>query len=261
MLSMAAPALAGPYLAHNDGIAADDPRVGGWASSVVGFTRGPQDIISPGGDLATFGEAANALGAADALADFTKVVSLGDGGSITLGFDTPIANIEGPDFAVFENAFFSDGSFGPIGTYAELAHVEVSSNGSDFFRFPSVSLTQNTSQLGSFDVQDATDLNNLAGKHVTGIGTPFDVAELVGVSPLLDVNAITQVRLIDVIGSINPTFGSRDSLGNLINDPYPTASGGSGFDLDAVAVLRAVPEPTACLLLALAVAPLATRVR
>lgn len=253
--------LAGPYSDEFGGIAADDPRVAGWAASVVDFTRGPQDLAVPAGDLATFGVPANATGPSDSLADFTKVVSLGDGGSITLGFDQPIADLDGPDFAVFENGFPSDGSFGPVGIFGELAHVEVSSNGSDFFRFPSVSLTPVVAQTGSFGVLDATDLYNLAGKHAGGTGTPFDLAELAGVSPLLDIDAITQVRLVDVVGSISPALGTTDSLNNLINDPYPTASGGGGFDLDAVAVLRPVPEPTTICLAMFAIGVLAPRVR
>ncbi len=260
-LISATAALAGPYAGENDGVAPDDPRIVGWASEVVELVRGPQEIANPAGDLASFGEPANALGAADALADFTKVVSLGDGGSITVGFAQPIADGAGPDFAVFENSFFADGSFGTPGINAELAFVEVSSNGTDFFRFPSVSLNPSTTQVGAFDGQDATNLSNLAGKNSLDIGTPFDLAELAGVSPELDIAAVTQIRLIDVVGSIDPTFQSLDSLGNPINDPYPTISPGGGFDLDAVAVLRPIPEPTALALLALVVSPLALRLR
>lgn len=69
--------------------------------------------------------------------------------------------------------------------------------------------------------------------------------ELDGISQLLDVNAITQVRLIDVVGSINPAYGSTDALGNLINDPWSTPFATGGFDLDAVGVrYAAVPEPS-----------------
>jgi hypothetical protein len=56
------------------------------------------------------------------------------------------------------------------------------------------------------------------------------------------------VRVTDVVGSINPLFGTRDSLGNLINDPFPTATPSGGFDLNGVGVLHAVPEPESCLM-------------
>ena len=70
-------------------------------------------------------------------------------------------------------------------------------------------------------------------------------AKIAGASPLVDVNQIRFVRITDVVGSINPLYGTLDSQGHLINDPWPTAGSGSGFDLDGVAALHAVPEPTA----------------
>nr|WP_303652848.1 PEP-CTERM sorting domain-containing protein [Paludisphaera mucosa] len=95
---------------------------------------------------------------------------------------------------------------------------------------------------------DARDLNNLAGKYVAGYGTGFDLAELAGVSPLLDVHNVTFVRIIDVVGSIDPAHGRYDAHGHLVNDPYATPFGSSGFDLTGVGVIhfatQAVPEPS-----------------
>lgn len=54
----------------------------------------------------------------------------------------------------------------------------------------------------------------------------------------LDINNITHVKLIDVVGSIDPQFGTRDQYGQIINDPYPTDFYSSGFDLTGVAVLN-----------------------
>lgn len=225
------------------GIAASSPLFQGWASSVVDFSPGPQDIANPGGPVANAGSPTSILGPISG-----SVVSLGDGGSITLGFDAPIANGAGVDFAVFENGFL----MGAVGThlaYLELAHVEVSSDGVNFFRFPSTSLTPTDAQVGGFGPIDARDLNNLAGKYVAGYGTGFDLEDLVGHSPLLDVNGVIQVRIIDVVGSIDPARGSYDSHGNIINDPYSTPFGSSGFDLTGVGVINfaspaAVPEPS-----------------
>ncbi len=230
----------------SQGIAASSPLFTGWASSVVSFDPGPQNIANPGGPLANVGVPANALGPRSGDATFS-IVSLGDGGSITLGFDAPIANGAGADFAVFENGFLS----GPAGAglaFLELAFVEVSSNGVDFFRFPSVSLTQTDTPVGAFGLIDASNLHNLAGKYIAGYGTGFDLDDLVGISALLDVNHIINVRIIDVVGSINPLYASYDSLGNMINDPYATPFGSSGFDLGGVGVINfapaAVPEPS-----------------
>ena len=217
-----------------------------WASSVDSFTRGPQDISNPNSPPATFGTPSNALGNND----LSSVVSLGDGGSITLGFARPIANGAGADFAVFENGFLS-GS--PGLAYLELAVVDVSSDGVHFFRFAPTSLTQSTTQVGAFGLLDASKLNNLAGKYIGGYGTGFDLSELAGVSPLLDINHVTEVRITDVVGSIDPRYGTRDSLGNLINDPFTTPFASSGFDLNGIGVIHmdaatAVPEPSSLLL-------------
>ena len=251
-------AVAGPYApaAGIAGTTAVDPTaIVGWASGYQDLIRGPVDISNPAGGSATFGTGNDALGPADAQADSLPVVSLGDGGSITLTFLKPIRNGAGADFAVFENGITDD--------FLELAFVEVSSNGTTFYRFPSVSLTPTATQVGPFDqVIDPTNLNNLAGKYRRGFGTPFDLAELTG-RPGLDVNNVTHVRITDVVGSINPLYGSVDSLGNIINDPWATAFGTGGFDLDAVGVLNfaPLPEPSSILLLASAALCAAARRR
>ncbi len=247
-------ASAGPYAPAADqpgstAIAFDSTAIIGWASGTQDLVRGPVDISNPSAGNANFGTAANASGPADAQDDSLPVVSLGDGGRITLTFPRPIANGPGADFAVFENG---------VADFLELAFVEVSSDGTTFFRFPSVSLTQTATQIDGFGLVDPTDINNLAGKYLRGFGTPFDLAELAG-TPGLDLGNITHIRIQDVVGSIDPMYGSRDSvrdalntLGHLINDPWPTKFPTGGFDLDAVGVLNfaPVPEPSALGLLA-----------
>ena len=229
-------ACAGPFALAP--IAYDSTSIIGWASGYQDLVRGPFDITQPLQGNASHGSGADALGVADAaLNNALTVVSLGDGGRITLTFDRPIANGLGADFAVFENGF--DDSF------LELAVVAVSSGGI-FVPFRSVSLTPTTTQIGSEpNAIDPTNLNNLAGKYSMGFGTPFDLAELAG-TPGLDINNITQIRITDVVGSINPAYGTLDSLGNLINDPWPTPYGTGGFDLDAVGVLNFAPVPEPC---------------
>jgi len=143
--------------------------------------------------------------------------------------------------------------------FLELAFVEVSSNGNDFIRFPAVSLTQTTTQVGSFGALDPTNLDNLAGKYRGGFGTPFDLAQVAGLSPLVDVDHIHFVRILDDVGSINPVLGRQDSLGNLVNDPYPTVFASGGFDLDGVAVMNRVPEPGSLALMTTGLAIVAWR--
>lgn len=236
-------AFAGPYAPAagqpgSTAIANTNPAIAGWATGFRNLVRGPQNITSPGGPFATAGAGNQALGFADGNA--ANTVSLGDGGSITLSFALPITNAAGYDFAVYENSF-SD-------TFLELAFVEVSSNGSDFLRFPVVSLTPTGTQVSSFGALDPTNLDNLAGKYRAGFGTPFDLDQLAGLSPLVDVANINFVRVVDVIGTVAPAFGAPDSLGNFVNDPYPTAFASGGFDLDGIAVLHQVPEPATLLL-------------
>jgi hypothetical protein len=187
--------------------------------------RGYQDISAPSLGYASSGDSTMATGKSQA----NGVVSLGDGGWAVCIFPNPIKNGPGPDFAVFENGF--DDSF------LELAVVEVSSDGVNFMRFKAHSLTSTTLQTGSFGSTDPTKINNLAGKYRGGYGTPFDLQELAG-TPGLNINAITHVKVIDVVGSVNSAYATYDGFGNMINDPWPTAFPSGGFDLDAIGVIN-----------------------
>lgn len=197
----------------------------GWATGIT-VIRGPQDIAVSNSPLASSGTPADGMKGGTS---GSGVVCLGDGGSATLTFDFPIANGPGFDFAVFENGF-SD-------TFLELAFVEVSSDGINFFRFPSHSETQTTTQIGGFGAVDCRYINNLAGKYRTGFGTPFDLSDIPD-NVLLDKDNITHVKIIDVIGTINPLYASYDSFGNIINELYSTPFPTGGFDLNGVGVIN-----------------------
>jgi hypothetical protein len=230
------PVFAGPYppaagQPGSDAIVASDIRFTTWATAVL-VERGPTEIGFEGSSLASYGSESDAVGPADASPDSPyPVVSLGDGGSATLEFSQPFGDVPGPDFAVFENGFSA--------SFLELAHVEVSSDGANFFRFPSSSLTTSSATIGEGGAVDPTNVQNLAGKYLAGFGTPFDLAQLRNVSPQLDLQRITHVRVIDVVGTNDPTLGSSDASGNLVIDPYPTPYFSSGFDLDAVGAFSA----------------------
>lgn len=211
-------------------IAADDNVFVAWATGVV-LTRGPQMISNPSSPLASFGDETNAIGPAT-LNNSMDAVSLGDGGSALLTFERPIRNGEGPDFVVFEND--------NIGTFLELAFVEVSSDGEHFVRFQATSLTPTDEQVGSFGSVDPTFINNLAGKFRIGYGTPFDLEELAG-SENLDIDSIVYVRVIDAIGTIDPQYATYDAFGHMVNDPWPTNFASSGFDLTGVGVIHQKP--------------------
>lgn len=201
-------------------IAATDTAIVAWATGFENYIEGT--------DLADSWKDANrALGFAGdsdgtSKGHTTDIVSLGRGGEIILTFDKAITNGQGDDFAVFENSF-SD-------TFLELAWVEVSSDGVNFFRFPNYSFTENP--VGGFGSVDPTNIKGLAGKYKGGFGTPFDLEALKNQQGL-DVNAITHVRLVDIVGD----GAALDSLGQVIYEPYPTVQS-AGFDLDAVGVIN-----------------------
>jgi hypothetical protein len=140
------------------------------------------------------------------------VVTLGNGGSITLGF-APSAVIDGPgpDLIVFENAFYIDGD--PHNPYAELASVEVSEDGQHFEAFPcTASAAPYDSCAGIHPVYANPDENTIdpTDPAVAG-GDAFDLADL----------GVAQARYVRIT--------DRGDL-----------TGANGlFDLDAVSIVNA----------------------
>ena len=244
-----------------------NPIFRGWATEVVSYNPAP-------GLAGQWSDPSMALG--PATGSNIDIVSLGDldsvqisqgaaPGEITLGFAEPIRQGKGYDFVVFENGFISsiDTAAGSLAgqMFAELAYVEVSSNGIDFVRFPAASLTPEA--VGRYGTIEIGNVHNLAGKHPNAggacIGTPFDLEDIVSdpavVSGLADVNDIRYVRIVDVPGS-----GDFYDLATLhidagawpdwdlyaenhpIYDAWAPTAGATnpsaGFDLEAVGVLR-----------------------
>ncbi|WP_118976179.1 T9SS type A sorting domain-containing protein [Taibaiella koreensis] len=216
-------------LPGNEGIAATSTLFKEWASGCTLY-RGWLDIADKSQGQPSMGSESDIYGAPHGL-----VLSLGDSGVAVVTFPHAIMNGPGPDFAVFENGFANPENDSMA--FLELAFVEVSSDGQNFFRFPATSLMQNTTQIDNFTYSNAIYYNNLAGKYKTGYGTPFDLEELKS-TPGLDVNHITHVRIVDVVGSIDPQYASRDKDGRIINDPYPSVFASGGFDLQGVGVIN-----------------------
>ena len=210
---------------------ADSSAFVAWATGCT-VERGLMRIDKPENGLASFGEETLALGVPGGTMD---VVSLGDGGTATLTFESPICNGIGPDFAVFENGFAN--AQNPDTWALELGFVEVSSDGENFFRFPAVTYVQTETQLGNAGSIVPEQLHNFASKYGAFYGTPFDLDEVED-NALLDKNHITHVRIVDVVGNIDPQYATYDSEGHIINDPWPTGFASSGMDLDAVGVIH-----------------------
>ena len=247
--------VAGPYSAGlGDPANANDAPVPGFAGSGVNpiFVRWAlawSNYVRSDGQ-ASFSDPSLALGSVSG--DNFDVLSLGDltaaqiasgapVGKVTLHFTdslhtAPIRDLPGADFVVFENGFID--TTGSGGVFAELAYVEVSSNGVEFVRFPSGSLTP--AAVGSYGALDPTNVFNLAGKHVNADGeswgTPFDLGALAN-HPLvtagtLDLNNVRYVRIVDIPGN----GGFFDSASHPIYDSWRT-TGSGGFDLEAVGAI------------------------
>lgn len=223
-------------------IAAASPLFTEWANAI----DESRTYFAPRGSTTISNTGFNSLGDLDA----AEIAAGAAPGFLTVTFPNGIRNGAGADFAVFENGF----AFGtPNGLFVELAYVEVSSNGSDFVRFPSISTnTAPVTGSGAFAGYDMSNIYNLAGKHAAGFGTPFNLDDLLTAAAVIggavDLNNIQYVKLVDIPGD-----GSfLDSLGNPILDNWLTVgSGGFDFRLPAgqgIGVIHAVPEPAAALL-------------
>jgi hypothetical protein len=175
-----------------------------------------------------------------------KVLSLGDGGQITLRPGREIVDGPGPDLAVFENAFYVGGLHDHC--MIETAFVEVSADGIDWRRFPA---DYNPAGPGDPPYAEPANFSGLAGVHpvyadpATG-ANPLDPAVSGGDFFDLATVGLAAARLVRIIDTGNeaaaPGTGSVDADGDPIDDlgnhQTPTEDR-QGFDLDAIAVLNA----------------------
>jgi hypothetical protein len=141
------------------------------------------------------------------------VVSLGDGGSVTVEFaGNFIVDDEGVDFIVFENPFLIGGD--PQNPYAELGEVSVSQDGEEWSTFPCVARSfPYGACAGWHPVLDAAKDEAQARDPSRAGGDPYDLAD-VGIS------WVRYVRITDVVDDAEQTF-----------------------DLDAVAIVHAGCPP------------------
>jgi hypothetical protein len=146
-----------------------------------------------------------------ALQGSLDVVSLGDGGTITLGFGAQtIVDGEGPDFIVFENVFFQGGD--EDSPFFELATVEVSSDGVSWVAFPCTALEVPFGSCAGWNpiyAGSAEPSIDPADPDVAG-GDAFDLAAL----------GLTEARFVRVTDRADQVQAS--------------------FDLDAVALVHSV---------------------
>jgi hypothetical protein len=179
----------------------------------------------------------------------TDTYSLGAGGSITLRMDPPIVDGAGTDLIVCENPFFVIGT--PF-SFVEAMHVEVSTNGVDFARFPSRYVGPQA------PVPEFTGVNPALYRGLAGVmpvsanppaveplhvveagGDAFDLDALADdplvVSLVVDPWNIRYVRLLDVEAGVG-----KDSQGAEIWDCGTGTT--SSADVDAVVGVNTLPN-------------------
>lgn len=281
--------IAGFVGAAGEGVAATatngnyvNPVFLGWATGVVSYT--PSDVVGiygQNGIGSQFADSTLALG--PVTGNNMDIVSLGDmnsaelaaysanpngegvvkPGELILSFREAIRNGEGADFAAFENGFVSNYNTGAGSVagmmFAELGFVEVSTDGINWARFPSIYNNYpnailegrtdssidlegtGTKQSTAYLTQDVSNIYNLVGKHAnayaTSYGTPFDLEDLVDnelvLAGLVDLNNIRFVKIVDIPGDGSFT----DSQGNPIFDAWVTWGSG-GLDFEALGVIN-----------------------
>lgn len=171
-----------------------------FATSVESFAPGPGPDF---GQVDLPGVVLGAPKGAGAIHGSLDVATLGNGGSITLGFaPSTIVDGPGPDFIVFENAFYANGD--PDAPFAELATVEVSEDGEHFDAFPCTATDAPYGECaGWHPVYANPDTNQIdpLDPKVAG-GDAFDLAEL-GVSQARYVRITDRVDLTGLSGAFD----------------------------------------------------------
>lgn len=205
-----------------------DPELRFGASLLPGIVLGP-----PGESLPVSGS--------------TSVASLGPGGSVVLSFgDILIEDGPGPDFIVFENAFFvgftPTAPADPYAIFAEPGRVEVSWDGETWTAFPHDPVALAEAQGTTLDGDLRARLAGLAGitPTFTGNWTVPDDADAWDASGTGGISgAGGEAFDLAAVGLPAARF-LRITDGESHNGaPGPA----DGFDLDAVVALHGVPLP------------------
>ncbi len=194
------------------------PDSGGWAAEVIDVTYGEDagfgQGLMPGVVLGPPKGGGSYMGSLD-------VLSLGVGGSITLGFgqDACVVNGVGDDLVVLENVFYvaGDGS----NRFIETARVAVSQDGKDFVEFP-------TEVDESLPPGDPERYSGFAGVEpvvdgdspATDGGDRFD----------LDQVGLPWIRYVRITDTAGDPWDAGDEFG--------MGYGKAGFDLDAVGAIH-----------------------
>jgi len=142
------------------------------------------------------------------------VVSLGNGGEIVLGFEPfAIVDGDGPDFVVFENAFFPAGDRDK--PYAEPAEVSVSEDGETWVPFPCTSTAAPYGACAGWRPVYASPESAVSPASPEAGGDPFDLGAI----------GVARARFVRI----------KDKTAQRCTSQGPDTN---GFDLDAVAAIH-----------------------
>lgn len=231
-----------------------------WADRVIDFNAGVGG--SPGYDnpLTTLGSPERYTGEGVFPGSVTpfnspfgadEIVSIGEGGSLTVAFDQAVTNDAGNPFGVdllvFGNSFFgAGGDFGdPVvtGLFGEGGTVEVSANGIDWTLVPGAAADGGFPTLGFADETNA--FGGDAGSVLTDFTKPVD--------PNFDASGLTLSQIIDGYNGSGGGLGIDIGALGLSEISYVRVSNafGSGVtpEIDGFADVSAVPTPGALAIL------------
>jgi hypothetical protein len=220
-----------PYLDGGDDDVAQRPVDGGFAAPDGGVVRADRFITklesAAYGTCAGFGQAqlpgiieGPPIGGGDSHGSL-DVLSLGGGGTVVVSFGAnAIVDGPGPDFIVFENAFYIGGTPGGA-VYAEPGEVSVSDDGTTWSTFPCTATVASGPPYGAcagWHPVYSTPNNGISPFDVKNAGgDAFDLADL-------GVKHAKYVRIVDKTGETCPQGATSNQ---------------NGFDLDAVAIVNA----------------------
>jgi hypothetical protein len=211
-----------------------------FADSVISYIQGT-------GGSPTYNTPSAALGAPTASGTInaaaylnTQIVGIGNGGELTLGFNTPITNDPinhafGMDFTIFGNDFFISGSNGFSGTYTHPGlSVWVSSDNMTYYQLK---------------VPNGYDADSSFPEQGTGDpGLPVNPAYTLSTFNGLSVSQALALYNGSAGGASYSLSWAQDTGGNAVNLPsisYIEIAGTSGFGyVDAVSRVENVPEPS-----------------
>ncbi len=163
----------------------------------------------------------------------TQLLSLGNGGRITIEFADYVTDGPGVDFIVFENPLVSGDT-----VFTETAFVDVSQDGEHFIRFPARFIADGPGGTGNPD-----NYINLAGVHPVYANPPTTSATdpKVAGGDQFDLKDVG-LRWIRFVRIVDTGYNSKDTEGVIIDDAgnhFPCAPDKCGFDLDAVSIVHA----------------------